>query len=153
MDDKSYVARFSLQVAEFRGKFGRKGVVGGSSKNPTAGGSAAVQSPKGEDSTKTNPQKLSKDEFDKAVEKSAKKWKYKWYTPENAYGLDSELGNADVLIKLYDKDGQRAAKMTIDDGQEEYDLFDGPLTPDFSVEDLFAAGDYNVNEIDDESED
>jgi hypothetical protein len=37
MDDKQYVARFSMQVAEFRGKFGRKGQVGGSSATPTYG--------------------------------------------------------------------------------------------------------------------
>jgi predicted ABC-type ATPase len=36
MDDKTYVASFSQKLAEFRGKYGRKGQVGGSAKNPTA---------------------------------------------------------------------------------------------------------------------
>jgi hypothetical protein len=37
MDDRLYVAQFSKRVAEFRGKYGRKGKVGGSSAEPTFG--------------------------------------------------------------------------------------------------------------------
>jgi hypothetical protein len=44
MDDRLLVHRFNAQLREFRGKYGRKGERGGSSKTPTTGDSEDLMS-------------------------------------------------------------------------------------------------------------
>ena len=142
-DDRFFVAQFAKQVKEFRGQYGRKGQVGGSSANPTSDATPSSVA-NGKPTMGYDPQNMPDAVFEPRAVKVAAQHGYDIPKYQDIGVFEKIDPDVDVSVSVTfwsDHAGTRYAGIVTESGENTLNKDDLSLSREMTIEKAFVFAD------------